>query len=95
MDHDMFASTTETKIRETLASVLKVESVGGTDNFFALGLDSLLVIEAVTRLEGVLEMEVPIVAFFDHPTSHALATALDEAAPSGRLKEPAREGRAT
>ncbi|OJT21385.1 hypothetical protein BO221_26550 [Archangium sp. Cb G35] len=74
-------------VEQTLAriwsEVLRVETVGAEDDFFALGGHSLLGLRVVSlaRREG-LEMEVR--QLFQHPTLAALAATLSAPAPSSR-----------
>jgi amino acid adenylation domain-containing protein len=71
-----------TPIEELLAgiwaSVLKVESVGIHDNFFALGGHSLLAVQVMSRLRKVFQVDVPLRALFDAPTVAGLARHVEE-----------------
>jgi amino acid adenylation domain-containing protein/non-ribosomal peptide synthase protein (TIGR01720 family) len=78
---------TEQAVADVWADVLRVERVGRTDNYFALGGDSILSIRLVSRLRDRLGVEVSPRALFDHPTVAALAanlsvdTVLNDAPP--------------
>jgi amino acid adenylation domain-containing protein len=91
-----------TPIEELLAgiwaSVLKVETVGIHDNFFALGGHSLLAVQVMSRLRKVFQVDVPLRALFDAPTVAGLARHVEEvrqaaqSAPTPPLKVTPREG---
>ncbi len=50
------------------AEVLGLDRIGIQDNFFELGGHSLLAVQVMARTRDVLEVEVPLRHFFDHPT---------------------------
>jgi len=56
--------------------VLRLDRVGVRDNFFDLGGDSLLLLQAHGRLEVLLGREVPLLDLFEYPTIGALAVRL-------------------
>ncbi|RLK61737.1 non-ribosomal peptide synthase protein (TIGR01720 family)/amino acid adenylation domain-containing protein [Actinokineospora cianjurensis] len=58
------------------ADVLGVPEVGAEDNFFALGGDSILSIQVVSRLRAAFGTQISPRAVFDHPTVAALARAV-------------------
>nr|WP_253835268.1 non-ribosomal peptide synthase/polyketide synthase [Actinokineospora globicatena] len=58
------------------AEVLRVSEVGAEDNFFALGGDSILSIQVVSRLRTAFGTQISPRAVFDHPTVAALARAV-------------------
>ncbi|WP_248796649.1 non-ribosomal peptide synthetase [Pseudomonas sp. MWU13-2105] len=55
------------------AEVLKVERVGARDNFFELGGHSLLATQIASRVQKVLQRNVPLRAMFECGTVEALA----------------------
>lgn len=80
----------ETDMERTIAAIwqrlLKVEKVGLYDNFFDVGANSLLLIQASSELEGSLQREVSVIDLFKYSSIKALAQYLshpptDVAAP--------------
>jgi amino acid adenylation domain-containing protein len=63
----------EAAIAEILREVLKVEQVGVEDNFFELGGNSLLLVQAQSRLQTALDREIPVFELFNNPTVRDLA----------------------
>ncbi|MGZ5446486.1 MAG: thioesterase domain-containing protein, partial [Thermoanaerobaculia bacterium] len=53
--------------------VLQMPRVGIHDHFFEIGGHSLLVVKAVTRIEQALNVEVPVIELYKHPTVATLA----------------------
>ncbi|MEO8066558.1 MAG: amino acid adenylation domain-containing protein, partial [Flavobacteriales bacterium] len=70
----------KTSVQKTLANVwadlLGIDRVGIDDNFFDLGGNSLLSIQAVAQLEGH-GLKLPIVKLYQHPTIRACAAFLE------------------
>ncbi len=70
----------QTQVQKTLANVwadlLAIDRVGIDDNFFDLGGNSLLSIQAVAQLEGH-GLKLPIVKLYQHPTVRACAAFLE------------------
>jgi len=60
------------------AKILGIQHIGVHDNFFALGGDSLSAGRVVAQLQYFLKMEIPLRAFFDHPTLAELAKCIAE-----------------
>jgi acyl transferase domain-containing protein/acyl carrier protein len=67
------ANEIERAIAEIWQALLGIEQVGVHDNLFELGGDSLLVIQIVSRIREVLQVEVPLRAIFETPTIADLA----------------------
>jgi hypothetical protein len=75
----------ETELERTISSVwrelLQLERVGTLDNFFDLGANSLLMVQANSRLRAALRRELSLVDLFRYPTVSALAGYLNQTAP--------------
>ncbi|MEU8527953.1 amino acid adenylation domain-containing protein [Streptomyces sp. NPDC048629] len=89
-------------LRESVARIwaelLELPDVDRGRNFFELGGDSVLLVQAHQRIESALGRELPAVALFRHPTVDALARFLkgseprpEEAPTSVRTPAPAPE----
>ncbi|MFZ1693421.1 MAG: beta-ketoacyl synthase N-terminal-like domain-containing protein, partial [Flavobacteriales bacterium] len=79
-DLDVAFAAPTTAVQKTLANVwadlLGIDRVGIDDNFFDLGGNSLLSIQAVAQLEGH-GLKLPIVKLYQHPTVRACAAFLE------------------
>ncbi|MBV6405296.1 MAG: D-alanine--poly(phosphoribitol) ligase subunit 1 [Flavobacteriales bacterium] len=79
-DLDVAYAAPSTAAQQTLANVwadlLGIDRVGIDDNFFDLGGNSLLSIQAVAQLEGH-GLKLPIVKLYQHPTVRACAAFLE------------------
>jgi amino acid adenylation domain-containing protein len=79
-DLDAAFAAPQTAVQKTLANVwadlLAIDRVGIDDNFFDLGGNSLLSIQAVAQLEGH-GLKLPIVKLYQHPTVRACAAYLE------------------
>ncbi|MBP6698904.1 MAG: amino acid adenylation domain-containing protein, partial [Flavobacteriales bacterium] len=79
-DLDVAFAAPQTGVQKTLANVwadlLGIDRVGIDDNFFDLGGNSLLSIQAVAQLEGH-GLKLPIVKLYQHPTIKACAAFLE------------------
>ncbi|WP_425426503.1 non-ribosomal peptide synthase/polyketide synthase [Amycolatopsis australiensis] len=79
---------TERAVAGVLAEVLGVDRLGVDEDFFALGGDSLLAVQALSRLRREFGAGLPVRTLFDAPTVAALA-GLVENAPLGDSAIPA------
>ena len=80
-----------TRVAALMAEVLKLNSVGSDENFFALGGSSLLAIRLVGMLRHRLGAALDINAVFEAPTAARLAE-LIERAPNSAALPPLRPG---
>ncbi len=86
------ASDLERIIAETWGELLGLDRVGTTDNFFDLGANSLLMVQAHATLRERLQRPLSLVDLFHFPTVGALAASLavdtsGSAAPSSAIVE--------
>src|ERR1700730_5920372 len=69
---------TQSAVAQVWSDILKVSDIDATTNFFDLGGDSLKAIEVISRLQVLLRVELPLMAFFEDPTIAHLAAVADE-----------------
>ncbi len=67
-DESTLLASIETAIAEIWSEVLKVPQVRGDDNFFALGGDSLLAIQCVSRLRDKIAVRLTLTDVFERGT---------------------------
>jgi fatty-acyl-CoA synthase len=67
----------ERRLATIWAQLLKVKSVGATDNFFSIGGDSLLALRLAEEIEEVFTRTVPLDAIFSAPTIAELAKLIE------------------
>ena len=60
------------------SDVLRVRSIDGDVNFFDIGGDSLKATEVISRIRETLQVDLPLMAFFEDPTLGHLASVVDE-----------------
>jgi hypothetical protein len=88
------AGPAEEAIAAVWREILAVDRLGRSDNVFDLGANSLLVMQATSKLQRTLGRDVSLVEMFRFPTVSALATHLGaapaEAQPSGEAEARAR-----
>jgi mycobactin peptide synthetase MbtE len=71
------ATATERLVADVWRSVLGVDAVRATDNFFDVGGHSLALVTVQQRLADLLGRELPVVTLFHYPSVRALAAHLD------------------
>ena len=76
----MPSTPTEIALAKIWEEVLKLERVGLTDNFFAIGGQSLLAMRVTSAIRNSLNKELEVKAFFSNPTIKELGQYLDKAA---------------
>jgi len=69
-------SATETVVAALWSDVLGIDRVGTADDFFALGGQSLIALQLVTRLRESFAIDVPVRTLFAAPTVARVAAAL-------------------
>lgn len=68
---------TEIILSRLWSQILKIDTVGTQDNFFDAGGDSLLSVQLVALIEKEINIDIPIVKFFQYPTIHAFGEYID------------------
>lgn len=68
----------EAQLASLLANVLDMRQVGVLDNFFELGMHSLMAMQFLARIRPALHVEVPLRAIFETPTVAGLAQAIEQ-----------------
>lgn len=78
-EHARAAETdTERTIAQTFAETLGLDTVGGDDDFFALGGTSLLALRAFAKLRDRLGTDLPVITMFRAPTPIRLAALISD-----------------
>lgn len=71
-----FENETESKVAQIWSDLLRVETVGRTDNFFRLGGHSLLALQVMARVREMFKANLPLKVLFNAPTVEGLASAI-------------------
>ncbi|WP_406229858.1 amino acid adenylation domain-containing protein [Nocardia sp. NBC_01009] len=79
---------TEHTIAKSFAEVLKIDTIGLDDSFFALGGDSMIATRVAARLGAALHTEIPVRLLFEASTVAALATRIEQHSGTGRQRPP-------
>jgi amino acid adenylation domain-containing protein len=88
-DFAIQAAATQAAVAQVWKDILQIGEIEVTQNFFDLGGDSLKAIEVISRLQALLNVELPLIAFFEDPTiAHLAAVADDMRSQSGATKQP-------
>src|SRR5207253_2531106 len=70
---------TEAVLAGIWSSVLGMADVGVQDNFFAVGGQSLLAIQVISRIRSLFGVQVPVRALFEAPTIAELGGEVERA----------------
>ncbi|HLK39604.1 MAG TPA: MupA/Atu3671 family FMN-dependent luciferase-like monooxygenase [Polyangiaceae bacterium] len=81
--HEPPKNDLEKGILTVLQEIIGLGAVGAEDNFFDVGANSLLLVQASVRLRTVLGRPVPLVKLFQFPTARKLAAALGDVESGG------------
>jgi acyl carrier protein len=76
-DREPPRNSTESRIAEIWAEVLRRPWVGIHDNFFALGGHSLMATQVLSWLHQIYDVDLPMRTIFERPTVAALAERID------------------
>jgi len=74
---------TESTIALIWQEFLRVDQVGGCDNFFDLGGHSLLATQVINRLRDIYSPDLTLALMFEAPTVQEMARSIDELTKSG------------
>ena len=72
-------TATEQQLADIWAAALNRDKVSIWDDFFALGGNSLLATQVISKIRATFHIELPVRAIFEAPTVESLATAIAEA----------------
>jgi amino acid adenylation domain-containing protein len=75
----------ETRLVSIWRELLGLEELGVTENFFALGGNSLLAMQILARVRKTYEVEISIRSLFDGPSVEELAREIERAKASGAV----------
>jgi amino acid adenylation domain-containing protein len=81
-DYVMPQTDAERLIASVWQEVLQINNVGIYDNFFEIGGNSLLLVQAYSKLQNLFGSQVSIVVLFRYPNIHALAEHLSQSQPT-------------
>lgn len=79
----------EERLAAIVSSLLGMNRISTHDNFFALGGNSLLGTQMLTRIGEELGIDLPLRTIFDHPTVVDLAREIEGIQPAVSLRKPA------
>jgi len=81
VDYVMPQTEAERLIASVWQEVLQLSNVGIYDNFFEIGGNSLLLVQAYSKLQNLFGSQVSMVMLFRYPNIHALAEHLSQSQP--------------
>lgn len=85
-------SATELQLGAIWESLLGINRIGATDDFFALGGDSLMAVEMFAKIRETFARELPLGALAQNPTIEGLASVIDGGALEWPILVPIRKG---
>ena len=74
---DVGRTPTERSVGAILEELLALPAIGRDDNFFELGGHSLMAAQLVARVEEQFDIELELLAVFDHPTAAGIAAVIE------------------
>ena len=83
-------TATELQLASVWDSLLGINGVGATDDFFALGGDSLMAVEMFAKIRETFDRELPLGALAQNPTIEGLAVVIDGGAVEWPILVPIR-----
>jgi amino acid adenylation domain-containing protein len=89
VDYVMPQTEVERLIASVWQEILQLSNVGIYDNFFEIGGNSLLLVQAYSKLQNLFGSQVSMVMLFRYPNIHALAEHLSQSQPT-EASEPNR-----
>lgn len=81
------ASEYERILAELWQDIFGIEHIGVLDNFFDLGGDSLLAVQAASQLKKAFAFDVPIVSLYERLTIRALAELIENLEGQGTMDD--------
>jgi len=79
-------TSVEKRLADIWAQILSINEVGIHDSFFELGGNSLLAMQAMTRLSDTFHTDIPLRAIFEKPTVAGLAEIIETVLWAGDKK---------
>ncbi|CAK0769723.1 Amino acid adenylation domain-containing protein/thioester reductase domain-containing protein [Gammaproteobacteria bacterium] len=61
-------TATEEKLVEIWAGILNIQPIGRDDNFFDLGGHSLLIMQLLSQVREIFQVDLPLASLFEYPT---------------------------
>jgi amino acid adenylation domain-containing protein len=83
VDEPVLETSLQKKVAMVWQEILQRDHIGGKENFFDAGGNSLLVIRLSSRLKKEFGIDVPVTVIFQHSTIQALAEYLEERLQGG------------
>ncbi|MCU1285429.1 MAG: Peptide synthetase [Acidobacteriales bacterium] len=76
-DHVAPRSPVEERLAAMLSTLLRVDKISVTDNFFLLGGNSLLGAQVIARVRDAFGVELSLLSLFEHPTIQELSSEVE------------------